>query len=116
MIERLLCNPITLEAAPPWQWCAHTQDLTEVSETGRARNASYMTNEETEVRTGETIAQGRFTTRGEARTEATRTSTFSLGVLVSSTASKGTVPVATTTTLPTCAMAPGYKPPFCVGL
>lgn len=45
LTERLLCNPITLEAAPPWQWCAHTQDLTEVSETGRARNASSMTDE-----------------------------------------------------------------------
>lgn len=71
-----------------------------------------MTDEETEVWTGETIAQGHLTNRGEAGTEATRTSTFSLGVLVSSSASKGTVPVATTTTLPTWAMAPGYKPPF----
>lgn len=65
-MERLLLNPVTLGGSSTvsgLSQCAHTHYLTEVNETGRAGNASSVTDEETEARRGKMIAQGRLTNR-----------------------------------------------------
>lgn len=91
----------------------HTHYLTEVRKTGRAGNASLETDEETEAQTNGTIAQGHLT-GGEAMTEATRTCALSIRARISSSTSRGMVPAAKITTLPTWAVVPGIKPPFLI--